>query len=173
MPDKIDIKLINKSDADPKVKEVYRDLKRFRGAHERAAWVKRDAEAYKAAILNDMWDKQDERDAKASGQDLISVNKLNKGIQGNAAIVTQNNPAVIVRPLRFEDPYVATLLGWGIDYVIRKNQGQDVVFDVVERKNIGGLGMFLMKKFMDDVFYNFKGVNGRDENEVTMVKYIK
>ena len=142
MPDKINLKLIGKSDADPKVKEVYEDLKRFRAAPERAAWVKRDSEAYNGAILNDMWSDKDKKDAKGTGQELVSVNRLNKGIQGNAAIVTQNNPAIIIRPLRFEDPYVATMLGWGVDYVIRKNQGQDVIFDVVERKNIGGLGIF-------------------------------
>lgn len=142
MPDKININSVNKSDADPKVKEVYQELKRFRGAPERSEWLKRDSEGYKGAILNEMWSDQDKKDAKASGQDLISVNKLNKGIQGNAAIVTQNNPAIIIRPLRFEDPYIATLLGWGVDYVIRKNQGQDVIYDVVERKNIGGLGIF-------------------------------
>jgi len=162
MPDKIDIKTIGKSNADPKVKEVYQDLKRFRDAPERRAWVKRDTEAYNAAVLNKMWDQDDEAEAKASGQIPIVVNKLNKGIQGNAAIVTQNNPQVIVRPLRYEDPYIATMFGWGIDYVFRKNSGQDVVYDVVERKNTGGLGFF-------NIFHDpDKGVFGRtviEEND--------
>ncbi len=155
MPDKINIEVIGKSTADPKVKEVYTELKRFRSPTERTNWITRDRKGYQGAILNDMWDAKDKEDAKKVGQELIVVNKLNKGIQGNAAIVTQNNPAIIIRPLRFEDPYVATLFGWGIDYVIRKNQGQDVVYDTVERKNIGGLGIFY-------VFHDSnKGVFGR------------
>jgi len=41
------------------------------------------------------------------------------------------------------------------------------------KRQLGGMGMFLMKKFMDDVTYSFKGIGGRRENEVHMVKYIK
>lgn len=39
-------------------------------------------------------------------------------------------------------------------------------------RSIGGLGIFLMKRFMDEVTFYFKGTDGRDENEVRMVKYI-
>ncbi len=35
----------------------------------------------------------------------------------------------------------------------------------------GGLGLFLMKKFMDEVTFYFKG-NCREKNEVKMVKYL-
>ena len=43
----------------------------------------------------------------------------------------------------------------------------------IDKRAPGGLGMFLMKKFMDEVTFYFKGIDGRDQNEVKMVKYIK
>ncbi len=43
----------------------------------------------------------------------------------------------------------------------------------LEDRKLGGLGIFLMKKFMDEVTYFFKNTDSRNENEVKMVKYIK
>ena len=43
----------------------------------------------------------------------------------------------------------------------------------LSQRSVGGLGLFLMKQFMDEVNFYFKGSSGRDENEVRMVKYIK
>ncbi|MBU1077552.1 MAG: ATP-binding protein [Spirochaetes bacterium] len=42
----------------------------------------------------------------------------------------------------------------------------------IDNRRPGGLGIFLMKKFMDDVTFYFKGTSGRDFNEVRMVKYL-
>ncbi len=42
----------------------------------------------------------------------------------------------------------------------------------IKNRQVGGLGVFLMKKFMDEVVYYFKGIKGRNENEVRMIKYI-
>ena len=36
----------------------------------------------------------------------------------------------------------------------------------------GGLGIFLMERFMDDVIYTFKNSNGHKENEIRMKKHI-
>ncbi len=40
-------------------------------------------------------------------------------------------------------------------------------------RKIGGLGIFLMKKFMDEVTFYLKNTNLKDENEVRMIKYLK
>ncbi len=42
----------------------------------------------------------------------------------------------------------------------------------LKKRAVGGLGVFLMKQFMDGVTFYFRGIDGRDENEVRMVKYI-
>ncbi len=43
----------------------------------------------------------------------------------------------------------------------------------LEERKLGGLGVYLMKKFMDEVTYFFKNSNSRKENEVRMIKYLK
>ncbi len=43
----------------------------------------------------------------------------------------------------------------------------------LDTRKIGGLGIFLMKKFMDEVTFYLKNTNLRNENEVRMVKYLK
>ena len=42
----------------------------------------------------------------------------------------------------------------------------------LSKRTIGGWGLYLMKQFMDEVEFNFKGTEGHAENEVMMVKYI-
>lgn len=43
----------------------------------------------------------------------------------------------------------------------------------LEERNAGGLGVFLIKKFMDEVTFYLKGTDGRVENEIRMIKYLK
>lgn len=49
--------------------------------------------------------------------------------------------------------------------------GPDLTQNISERR-LGGLGLFLMKKFMDEVNFRFRNTEGRKENELRMVKYI-
>lgn len=42
----------------------------------------------------------------------------------------------------------------------------------IAKRALGGLGVFLMNQFMDEVTFHFKGRSNRDQNEVKMVKYI-
>ncbi len=42
----------------------------------------------------------------------------------------------------------------------------------IDTRKIGGLGIFLMKKFMDEVTFYLKNINLKDENEVRMIKYL-
>ncbi|MDD5067237.1 MAG: ATP-binding protein, partial [bacterium] len=47
----------------------------------------------------------------------------------------------------------------------------DLTQNLSDRK-LGGLGLFLMKKFMNEVNFYFKNTDGRRENELRMVKYL-
>jgi len=40
-------------------------------------------------------------------------------------------------------------------------------------RSLGGLGVFLMKKFMDEVTFTFKNKVDKKENELKMIKYLK
>lgn len=153
--DTIDIDKISSSGADKKVIEVYRELKRFKDAPDRIEWLKRDKEAYDAAVKNEMWTDEEKAEMAKTGQVPVIVNKLNKGVQGRAAIVTANNPEIKILPTRETDPFVAELLKWGIDFVWAKNSGNDVVYDAVRRQNLGGIGFF--SGYQDES----KGIFGR------------
>ena len=144
--DSIDIDKISASDADPKVVEVYRELKRFKESPARAAWVKRDKEAYNSAIKNKMWTDDEEAQMKKTGEIPVVKNYLNKGVQGKSAIVTANNPEIKVFPTRQNDPYLAELLKWGIDFVWAKNSGNDVIEELEDRHNIGGHSFLYVKE---------------------------
>lgn len=43
----------------------------------------------------------------------------------------------------------------------------------LNERALGGLGVFLMKKFMDEVTFLFKNSSDKKENELKMVKYLK
>lgn len=43
----------------------------------------------------------------------------------------------------------------------------------IDKRTLGGMGIYLMKQFMDEVTFYFKGTNGRKKNEVKMVKFLK
>jgi len=140
--DSIDVTKIEESDAPKMVVEVYRELKRFKSDSEREKWAKRDRDAEKAVVENEIWDDAEKTEMKDTGQIPLVINLVNKGVQGRAAIVTANNPEIKVYPEREADPFVAELLKGGIDFVWAKNSGNDVVYDVERRKNIGGIGFF-------------------------------
>ena len=151
----IDTNKITESGAPAMVIEVYKELKRFKGDGERAKWVKRDREAEAAVVDNEIWDEKEKSDMAKVGQIPVVINLCNKGVQGRSAIVTANNPEIKVYPERESDPFVAELLKGGIDFVWAKNSGNDIVYDVERRKNIGGIGFF--NGFVDDS----KGMFGR------------
>lgn len=136
----IDLTAIKRSGVDPIVYETYKELKKFKEAPARRDAMERREEAWKAAIENEMWDEKDKAEMKATGQIPVTYNKLNKGVQGNAAIVTSTKPEIKVYPTRLNDPYVAELIKWGLDWVWYRNDGNDVVYSWVEEKNLGGIG---------------------------------
>ena len=138
----IDIKSYTAEGINPKVSEVYRSLKQYAEAKPRQDWLKRRKEAWKAAIDNEMWTDQEEKEMKDMGQVPLVINRLNKGIQGSAAIITDSKPAIQAHPVGSGDLYVAELLKRAVDYVWERNQGNDVIYDGVMEAKIGGLAFF-------------------------------
>lgn len=156
MTDDIQLEIITKDKtADPKVVEVYRTLKRYGEAQERQRWIKNRDEGWKAVGDNKMWEDADAKKVESRGQVPLVINKVSKGVQGSAAIVTDSKPEVKFLPVGSGDLYVAELLKRGHDYVFVKNQGQDVIYDAVEEAKIGGIDFF--KVWFDES----KGVHGR------------
>lgn len=163
--DNINLTGLKQAGVDPIVISTYEALKKYKDASQRKDAMRRRKEAWKAAIENEMWEDSDKAEMKKTGQVPVVYNKLNKGIQGNAALVTSNDPEIKILPTRMNDPYVSELLKWGVDFVWAKNDGNDVVFAWVEEKNIGGLSW--VSAMLDEN----KGIFGRivfDEQDPTM-----
>jgi len=158
----INIDKIQGSDAKPEVVEVYRELKRFKDAPERKDWLTRDKDGEKAVIFNEMWESGEKEELAETGQIPVTVNKCRKGVQGNSAIVTANNPEIKVFPTRESDPYVAELLKWALDFVAAKNNKQEVIRDVVDRKETGGHGFFYVKQDESKGMFGRVVVEGQD-----------
>lgn len=74
-----------------------------------------------------------------------------------------------VRVESFDDPprVVVTISDKGMPYNPLEREDPDITLGVRERP-IGGLGIFMTKKFMDEVYYD--NVDGK--NIFTMVKYL-
>lgn len=153
------IELKNIKDADPKVYEVYKKLKVFKEAPARRKWDKMRSACWKGAIENEMWSAAEEEAMREVGQEPFVINKCNKGVQGSSAIVTDSKPEVKFHPVGSGDLYVAELMKRGFDHVWAKNEGNDVVYEMVEESKIGGVG------FIDVKHNAAKGVFGRIEFE--------
>lgn len=155
MPLTIDIEAIRKDKSiDSKVKEVYEYLKLYMDEQSRSDWLKRREKCWKA-IENEMWDDKQKDELRQAGMDALVINKLNKGVQGSCAIVTDQKPEVKFFPIGSSDLYVAELLKRGHDLIWEKNEGNDIVYDIVEEAKIGGIG------FVNGYHDPSKGVYGR------------
>jgi sigma-B regulation protein RsbU (phosphoserine phosphatase) len=71
-----------------------------------------------------------------------------------------------------DDKIILSFFDTGETFDPSKVKTPEFVKDITKRE-MGGLGIFLMKKFMDEVTYYFKNTDSRKENEVRMIKYIK
>jgi hypothetical protein len=151
----IDLKGLKKAGVDPIVYETYKALKKYKEAPARKEAMQRRDEAWKCAVENEMWEEADKKEMKETGQVPVVYNKLNKGIQGSSAVVTANKPEYKIYPTRNNDPYVAELIKWGLDFVWEKNEGNDVVYDWTEEKSLSGIGWVSAKMDED------KGIFGR------------
>ncbi len=139
---KDDMVKIAGSGTDKKVVEVYKILRRFKNNSARAAWITRRDDCWRSAIDNEFFTEDEKEEMAKKKQPPLSMNKLNKGIQGAGAIVTATSPEVKFNPVGSGDLYIAELLRRAHDYVWTKNEGSDATYAVVEEKNIGGHGFF-------------------------------
>jgi hypothetical protein len=141
----IDLKKIEGSNANPKVIEVYRLLKRYKEHDKRKEWedkiYKRGWEV--AFGENDAIWEADERDQMTKKNQIpVAINDLAKGIQGASAVATANKPGINVHPLGLSDLYVAEILKRAFDYVWGQNDGGMVLYDIVKESKTGSLGVF-------------------------------
>lgn len=139
----IDINKITSSDADKRVIEVYRLLKRYKEDDDRTKWVK---DVYQRGWEvawgdNDALWTADEREAMTNkGQIPIAINDLAKGIQGSSAVASANKPGINVKPIGSSDLYVSELFKRGFDYVWGQNSANQIVFDIIKEAKTGSLG---------------------------------
>jgi len=126
------------------VKEVYKLLMKFASDDRRVKWLRRRKEAWDA-IENEMYSADEKSEMKDEGQTPLVINKINKGVQGSSALVTDQKPEVKFHPIGSGDLYVAEILKRGHDHVWYKNQGNDTLYDLVEESKIGGLAFMYGK----------------------------
>lgn len=136
----IDLKKIKGDKAsDKRVIEVYSLLKRYMEAPERAKWERRRKDSWAAVAENEMWSDEEKAEIYKSRQIPIVVNKLNKGVQGSAAIVTASKPGIEIHPVGSGDLFVADLLKRCSDHIWEKNHASDSAYEGVEEAKVGGL----------------------------------
>lgn len=131
---------IKGSDIDPLVRAVYTALYKYAGSAARQKWLEQRRQCKQATFENEFFTEDEKKEAALHGEVLMVVNKLVLGVQGTSAIATANRPDIKVFPLRESDPYLAELTKSGLEHVWLKNFGSDTVYDMVEERNVGGVG---------------------------------
>jgi len=124
---------------DEQVKKVYSTLRRFDKNSKREEWKQRRDVAWDA-IENKILDDKDISDMADMKQVQPTINKCNKGVQGSAAIVTDQKPELKFNPIGKGDLYVAELLKRANDVVWAKSEGEDEIYRLTEESKIGGIG---------------------------------
>lgn len=146
------------NDADEKVKEVYRFIRKFQSQKARRDWLDRYEEAWNA-IENNMWTDAEKEELIEAGMVPLVTNRCNKGVQGSSAIVTDQKPEVQFHPIGSADLYVSELLKRSHDFIWDKNEGSDLTYDNVRAAKIGAIAFFIAS------FNRNKGPFGRIINE--------
>jgi len=140
--DIIDGAKVENSGIDKDVLEVYRKLSRFMDADERRVWKEHREKNWRAIGENEMWTDAEKAEIDKAKQIPLVVNKIAKGVQGAAAIVTDQKPEVKFHPIGKGDRYVADLLQRAHDQVWIKNNGGGMTYRNVRESKIGGLAFF-------------------------------
>lgn len=105
--------------------------------------------------------------AKTQAQIDVAVDELFGNI-AHYAYGTGKGPATVRVELREQPPAVVlTFLDRGMPYDPLMRQDPDTTLSAEER-NIGGLGVYMVKKMMDEVSYDYRG----GQNILTVVKKI-
>jgi hypothetical protein len=139
------LSFVKMGNVNPIVKSVYTSLASYASSDARHDWMNQADECRSAALENKFFTAQEEKEMRDSGQEPHIVNKLVTGVQGASAIATANRPDIKVFPLRESDPYLAEIAKSALEHVWLKNFGNDVTYDVVEEKNISGVGAYYGK----------------------------
>lgn len=146
------------NNADARVREVYRLIRKFKAQPARQKWLDRYEEAWNA-IENNMWTDAEKEELIEAGMVPLVTNRCNKGVQGSSAIVTDQKPEIKFYPIGSADLYVAELLKRAHDFIWDKNEGSDLIYDNVRNAKIGAIAFFIAS------FNRSKGPFGRIINE--------
>jgi hypothetical protein len=150
---------------DEKVIEVYRKLNEFATCRQRKDWEKQHKECWDA-IANKFWTDEELRELSKQGMPGLTINKCNKGVQGSAAIVTDQKPEVKFLPIGSDDLWVAEILKRGHDYTWHKNNGSDMTYEWVEETKVSGMG------FAEAMHDQTKGLFGSLRNNIVDPRYV-
>lgn len=141
---KPDIKLINSDKSVPKtVLTTYKRLRVFSDSQERTDWLEMRKKNRDLIDKNKIWDDNEEKEMTDAGMVPLVINDVVKGVQGSAAVATNQKPKIIAKPVGGSDLYIAELIQRGFNFIWRKNNGNAVVYkDVIESKTsgLGALG---------------------------------
>jgi hypothetical protein len=146
---KIDLNRIDASDADPKVKEVYRLLKKYMDQPERKQWLKTRDDCwdavYESGEKSTIWTEEERNAMEKKGMVPLTINDLYKGVQGSAAVVTDQKPGITFLPVGSGDLYVAELMKRAHDQVWNQNDGGTEIYEAVKEAKIGGMGLLISR----------------------------
>jgi hypothetical protein len=183
--DGIDLKKIASSDADEKVKEVYRYLSLYMRQPERKAWLKMRTECSDAVYESAIWTEDEKAQMLKKDMIPLTINDLYKGVQGSAAVVTDQKPGVEFLPVGSGDLYVAELMKRAHDQVWAQNDGGTELFEFVKEAKISGLpcmdvkhdpakgiyGKVVIGNFdPETLYYDMQKCKKADLSDVTVIK---
>ncbi|MBW1754233.1 MAG: ATP-binding protein [Deltaproteobacteria bacterium] len=73
----------------------------------------------------------------------------------NYSYPDNNGDAEVVCSVDDKNRFVIEIMDWGVPFNVLSLDDPDLISDIPERK-VGGLGVFMIKQFMDDVKYRFE-----------------
>lgn len=142
----INLNSIDNSDADKRVKEAYRLLKKYADQTVRKEWLKKRRDCWDAVYEDEehttMWTDKQRKDMEDKGMIPLVINDLYKGVQGSSAVITDQKPGVTFLPVGSGDLYVAELMRRAFDQAWASNYGSSEAFEFVKEAKVGGLSCF-------------------------------
>lgn len=169
-----------------KILEVYSYLKIYKEDNKRREWLNRRDKCW-GIIENDKeawWTGEELEEIRKQKQEPNVTNKCVKGVQGKAAIVTDQKPEIKFFPIGSSDLYIAELLKRAHDTVWTKNEGNDVTYDGVEETQVGGIsflkvrhdpskgpfGRIIFEEAPPDDFYWDKNARQKDLSDTHIIE---
>ncbi len=132
-------------DLDPKVKEVYRLLKKYIAQPERKAWITLRRECWDVVYENAIWTETEKKQMEDKGMVALAINDCYQGVRGSSAAVTDQKPGIEFLPVGSGDLYVAELMKRAHDQVWAQNDGGTEIFEFTKETKLSGLGAIDVK----------------------------